>query len=296
MIKWILLGGLVGLLPASLGMTSHQHQLCEGAIAKNSAWIEATAIAENGFTEEMFDAILDRLDEVYRPIIEEMGNEFIIHRDWEDGTVNAFARQEGNRFIISMFGGWARHEENTAPGFITVACHEVGHHLGGAPRKGQNSHWPSTEGQSDYYAQLKCMRKVLDGASESQLEAMGMDDFEIDEEVIDACDGVFSYSNEQEFCYAGAMGGKSFARLNWSFTGDSEPNYETPDERIVDKTSDFHPASQCRFDTFFNGALCDVDPDVETDFDDDQMGVCNRFEGDEVGVRPLCWFKPQEES
>ena len=56
-----------------------------------------------------------------------------------------------------MFGGLARHKLVTPDGFALVACHEMGHHLGGAPRRGG---WASNEGQSDYYATTKCARRI----------------------------------------------------------------------------------------------------------------------------------------
>jgi len=40
------------------------------------------------------------------------------------------------------------------------------------------------------------------------------------------------------------------------------PRYDTPDPKIVAQTSDRHPGTQCRLDTYFSGA------------------------------RPLCWYKP----
>ena len=34
------------------------------------------------------------------------------------------------------------------------------------------------------------------------------------------------------------------------------PTFATPDPAVVPKTSDAHPAIQCRMDTIFQGAIC----------------------------------------
>jgi Zn-dependent protease with chaperone function len=54
-----------------------------------------------------------------------------------------------------MFGGLARDPLVTKDGFSAVICHEIGHHIAGAPRKGFS--WASNEGQADYFATTKCL-------------------------------------------------------------------------------------------------------------------------------------------
>ena len=68
----------------------------------------------NGITEETFNEILDKVEDLYTPIIEEFGATLDVVRNWESGTVNAYARQVGTSWQISMFGGLARHETITA--------------------------------------------------------------------------------------------------------------------------------------------------------------------------------------
>jgi len=63
-----------------------------------------------------------------------------------------------------MFGGLARHETMTPDGFATVVCHELGHHLGGVPKKFSwfGNSWASNEGQADYFGIMKCLRKMFE--------------------------------------------------------------------------------------------------------------------------------------
>jgi hypothetical protein len=53
-----------------------------------------------------------------------------------------------------------------------------------------------------------------------------------------------------------------------------------------------HPATQCRLDTYFEGALCEkspMEPMSNTDF---HGGSCTQDQGARIGYRPRCWFAP----
>ena len=69
------------------------------------------------------------------------------------------------------------------------------------------------------------------------------------------------------------------------------PDFSTPDAKVVSKTDDNHPAYQCRLDTYFQGAICEMDEATEVSDTDEKAGVCHQSSMT-VGVRPLCWFKP----
>jgi hypothetical protein len=116
---------------------------------------------KSGITEAQFHNMIDRVAAVYAPIITDMGAKLNVIRDWENGTVNAFASRSGDVWNVKMFGGLARHKTVTPDGFALVMCHEVGHHVGGAPKYGGGNDWASNEGQSDYFGTLKCLEKFL---------------------------------------------------------------------------------------------------------------------------------------
>src|SRR5690606_31589808 len=73
----------------------------------------------------------------------------------------------------------------------------------------------------------------------------------------------------------------------------NEVSFEEKDLAVVAETFTRHPKAQCRLDTYFAGALCDNLMPVSNSNSKD--GMCNRSEGDSVGVRPLCWFAPDAE-
>jgi hypothetical protein len=63
----------------------------------------------------------------------------------------------------------------------------------------------------------------------------------------------------------------------------------------VSKTSDSHPATQCRLDTYIQGALCEKSYTEEIGQQDEVSGVCHGSLGMKTGLRPRCWFKPTVE-
>lgn len=248
-----------------------------------------------GITEAEFNGVIDAVEKVYAPIVKAKGGNLVVHRNWKDGTVNAYAdRQDGN-WNVSMFGGLARHKETTIDGFMLVVCHELGHHIGGAPKIG-GTEWASNEGQSDYYATLKCARNVL--AHEKNLHALPA--LDAPDEVRVACRAKFKIDNEAALCIRGAMGGLSLARLLANLGGARSekdmPLFTTPDTSKVSETDDSHPEAQCRLDTYYSGATCEVDASVDVDNGDPTLGTCSQEKGAKGSYRPRCWYAPQADN
>lgn len=270
----------------------------EGIVEENDLYITSFAEETNDMTEEDFNKILDRIEAIYSPIIKARSKTLIIERKWEDGTVNAYARQSGGKWYISMFGGLARHQTITKDAFTLVACHEIGHHLGGAPRIGRR--WASNEGQSDYFASLKCMRKFMENDKNEKIALK----LKAPAYVKESCSLKHQHSNDISMCIRNSMAGLSLGNLFSALSRSSKKiKFATPDKREVKKTNDRHPPSQCRLDTYFQGALCEIDHYVDVSAKDFKVGTCSR-EGDLneenffqlqssiAGYRPLCWFQP----
>ena len=72
-----------------------------GIVEDNGLWISKDAKSISTITEEEFNSILDRIEEMYNPIIAEFGATLDVKRNWTDGTVNAYARQLGSTWEIS---------------------------------------------------------------------------------------------------------------------------------------------------------------------------------------------------
>ncbi len=263
-----------------------------GIVEDNNLWIPSNVKSVNSISETEFNDIIDKIEAIYAPIIAERGKTLVIERKWEDGTVNAYAQQSGNTWRVSMFGGLARHETITRDGFATVVCHELGHHLGGAPKKSSwfgGTSWASNEGQADYFGTSKCLRKFMENDDNTSI----MSEVEVPAVATEACAKNFSNENEYAMCLRGSMAGMSLANLFRALRSmTTELKFDTPDPAVVTTTNHNHPAPQCRLDTYFQGALCTVDAYTDVSKDDANIGTCNRSENFETGLRPLCWFKP----
>jgi hypothetical protein len=247
---------------------------------ENSMWIDADDKTAN-MTEATFNRIMDEVNAVYAPIVAKKGAKLVFERNWKDGTVNAYASQTGKVWKVAMFGGLARSKEVTEDGFAMVVCHELGHHLGGAPKYG-DADWASNEGQSDYWATLKCFRKVYGTQDSVKVLAAVV----VPETVKSQCSKAFNKENDIALCIRSSMGGISLATL-LAFGG-TTPTVDTPDSSVVSSTQDAHPEAQCRLDTYFAGALCGVSADVDVSATDVKIGSCMSGKAS----RPLCWFKP----
>lgn len=256
-------------------------QVCDGFLPPNNLRIPIGDVNALGIDEAAFDAVLTRVESIYAPIFAAKGKKLRVNRKWPDDTVNANAMQFNDTWVVNMYGGLARHKAVTAEGFALVACHEIGHHIGGYPKT--DALWPTNEGGSDYFATLKCLRRVFTGNEDtSKLHPVA----------VKACAAAHAAATDRKFCEVGALAGQSIAALFQNLRGQpAPPSYSTPDPTVVAKTSDSHPDTQCRLDTYYAGALCSK-PLSEEQVDGAPItGACTATQGFSVGLRPKCWYK-----
>lgn len=262
----------------------------EGFVPKNNLKIMVGDKAAAGITEAQFNAIIDRIEPMYAPIVAQAGGQLKVIRNWTDGTVNAYAEQIGTEWQVQMFGGLARHKTITEDGFALVVCHEIGHHIGGAPRYYNNTDWAANEGQADYFSTSKCLRRVWLADDNAAIVAAMTD---VPKTLVDACELNWGRSTDKALCIRGGMAGMSvanlFAALAWQIR---LPKFETPDPKVVAATNDNHPATQCRLDTYFQGALCEKSFSEDFSMAEEVQGSCHKTTGQTIGLRPLCWHKP----
>ena len=277
-----------------------------GFLPENDLYIPAGIKGINtGITEAQFNSAIDKVETIYAPIISSMGAKLNIQRKWDDGTVNAYASQSGKTWTVAMFGGLARHKTITEDGMALVVCHEVGHHIGGAPKKGGStsgggwwggssggvSSWASNEGQADYFATLKCLRKAFLNDNNTAIVAA----MNVPKSLTDACKKTTKGDKEDSaLCIRTSMAGKSVANLFSDLSKLPEAKFETPDAKVVSSTDDNHPKAQCRLDTYFQGSLCDVSMNEDVSQKEEVKGTCHGTLGHKIGTRPLCWFKPSK--
>ena len=289
MFKNILLVVSLALILTTINVFACDENGKSGFMPENDLNISVDAKNANTMTEERFNEIIDKVDKYYAPIVNSLGGKLSWARNWNDGTVNASAQRQGKTYKVNMYGGLARHELVTDDGFALVVCHELGHHLGGAPKIGSfMSKWASNEGQSDYFATLKCFRRVFE--SENNLNVVSQ--MNVPAEVTKSCEANFTLANDVALCERSAMGGLSLANLLGSLRGTTNVDFNTPDTSTVARTNNAHPAAQCRLDTYFQGAICELNYTDDLDNKDPNKGTCNRVANQKDGLRPLCWYAP----
>ncbi|MCO4793457.1 MAG: hypothetical protein KC493_07090 [Bacteriovoracaceae bacterium] len=287
--KGILVATMVAL--ASLGSSIACDMHGESGIVENNNMNIPVGVKNAGMTEAEFDSAIDKVEAIYAPIISARGKTLEVIRKWDDGTVNAYAQQVGNTWKVSMFGGLARHATITADGFALVVCHEVGHHIGGLPKKKSwwSSSWASNEGQADYFGTMKCLRKYMENDDNITMMANAT----VPAVVTEKCESNFQNAADIAMCQRGALAGLSLGNLFRALRNlDAPLKFDTPDPKVVTATNDNHPAPQCRLDTYFQGSLCEKDAYTDVSDSDANKGVCNRVDQHQEGIRPLCWYKP----
>jgi hypothetical protein len=260
--------------------------LCRGFLPENDLRIEVGSRNDRGINQVEFNSVLDTVEKIYAPIVAERGATLVISRKWEDATVNAYAQQQGKKWMVSMFGGLARHEAITQDGFALVACHEIAHHLGGAPKM---QGWATIEGQSDYAGNLKCLRQVFANDSSKSFTRPPADD----PIAVAACDNAFPAQQDKTICVRGVMAGKSVSALFKQLSnGPKDAQLDTPDPAVVTTMQTSHPKTQCRLDTYFQASQCVRTVSENLSDTDLFAGTCNLKTGQSLGLRPRCWYKP----
>lgn len=165
-----------------------------------------------------------------------------------------------------------------------IFCHELGHILGGAPFIEEfpgDARKISTEGQADYFASAKCMKRLI---KEEDYEYFYIP-VSISLDLVDrGCEdrkcqliSYFSYETLELFS--------------------SEQDFRVDDfaDNTVDYTYAYKNSNQCRLDTFISGAICPVDENLNFSNESQSKNACHWRSLDtffRLGARPNCWFRP----
>ena len=223
------------------------------SLVESHVYVAERSKFDNGFQKERYEILIKKLHEVYDPIIKAEGGVFQTLTDWTDGAVNMWAFRLGNEYWLEIPGGMARYHLINEEAFLTSLCHELGHLLGGEPKKGNIS----LEGQSDYFATYDCIDQLL---SEIDQEKLLMEESEINS----IC--IMEQKGDVEFCQRAMAGAKSLTSYYAELEKVSFPQLSTPSAVKVSSTLTRHPPAQCRLDTLKAGYFGEP--------------------------RPRCWFKP----
>ncbi len=240
-----------------------------------------------------YQRLLDDFIFHFAPIVVNSGGELKIRYDLNSDSLNAYASRQGRDWIITLKGGLFKSKKVDEEILSMILCHELGHHIGGDPYKFPEEHergWISVEGQSDYFAANIC-GKTWFRFKDNELYIKNK---KITSTMKLGCREQNLSSSDNAMClrmsYLSAKMSKFMAALSRGRRGQREPTpkLETPDSSVVSRTLIKHPKSQCRIDTYFQGALCKkifIAPDSNNL---NCLDYLSRFSG----ARPRCWFAP----
>lgn len=268
-------------------VSTYEHDdLCAGFAPKNDMNIPVPIdglASASGLSEGAYNAAIDWFERVATEKILGPGQSLKVNRKWSSGEVNAFAYKYGPTMFIDLHGGLARHPYMTMDGLIMVACHELGHHLGGAPIGRGNM---AVEGQSDYYATLKCFRQMFsDDENSNWVNQNTAEDI-----VVESCGQSFSDAANQYACERAFAASLAISSVLADVSNRPAVSFDQHDDSEVEKTYGGHPDPQCRLDTYTQGAVCDRPVGEMTSPSDYRQGTCTEEAGYSFGYRPHCWF------
>ena len=241
-------------------------------------------------TENDVSELAVKLRAAFLDDFKKMGKTLNVEVRWDESRVDAYAtRDDNDNAVIVLFGGMIRHPLMTRDAVMAVLCHELGHYMGGAPRahRGQSTKlsWASTEGQADYFATSKCMRRIYKGDSENE-NLVAKQSIAKQQLLKGVC--------QTSECSRSILAGEDFARVYANVKWESEPAIYTPDPTKVSQTYEQHGSSQCRLDTFVAGAKCQIAPQKQFDPIDATVNACTWNKSDQTeGARPRCWYAPR---
>ena len=247
-------------------------------------------------TENDFWEVIHRLQELYPPVKSAGGIKPMIVGKWNDGLYSPYTRILGSVWSVRVPGGHARLPTMNADSLALVICHELGHFLGGEPKRvwetrgllGEKERLlVSVEGQADYFAASECLKRYFEVDSNNQEIVASM---RVPDIVRENCAKVFSDKEKNAICQRGVMAGYVFANTLRVNAGMEEiVSFSLSNTREVTDTLHGYPDIQCRFVTYFQGGLCDKEVMVDSDY---RGNSCAGIEGSTLGRRPSCWFAP----
>lgn len=214
-------------------------------------------IHADAISHQHFDLAIDKVLKHYGPAVKALGYTLVFNRLWDDPTVNSDTTTQGSNWVINSYGGLARYRGmDTVQAYAAVACHELGHHMGGAPLF---SDWSgmSVEGEADYWSEKDCMKGIGYGPKTAAGAALALS--------------------------------KVLADLG----REPVPSSSTPDATVQTTTEEDHPNSQCRLDTYLSAIACPARGPMSDN--DPTVNACYTYPTDSTygsGSRPRCWFAP----
>lgn len=245
--------------------------------------------SRNAITEKDFRSLIDRVRKVYDPVFAARGYEveYLLYWDVEDGNAMTSEAKDKKKAFFLFAGGLLRSRYMTKDSFLFVACHEIGHHLGGFPKEKKNP-WCSVEGQADYFANLRCMKEIFKGDPENKKARK----LSLPRAIREKCRRMYSDEESINICLRSTKAGEDAMRFLQAKQSGKDADASLLNRVLppAEETIQRYPDHACRAETAFQGAICDRVGELSDT--DETVGTCHLKNGDSMGLRPACWFKP----
>lgn len=273
-------------------LVSSTIQACEhGFFPQNDLFI--TAYSENPIAKNAKSANLVQLvGKIYIPIFKQFNKKLQINFKLENTAVNAYAtRDDSNNPVINISGGMVNHKLLTQDGLALILCHELGHFLGGEPKKlrgrSTKKSWSSAEGQADYFAVANCIKKVFRQLPEtfSTEKNNSLNKNEKEARMQAEADSVCKTPMCRRVAFASLNVTEVYASIDFY---SRELSLVYADNYTVYQTVYGHPNPQCRLDTMIAALQCPNAESIEFKDGDPISGACSNPEF----RRPRCWYYP----
>lgn len=256
--------------------------------------LAAAAISSTGPWQQQ---VIKEIESIYLPAQSELGLNLKFQIDNDSTSEYAKAERDGSNAVVTVSSIMLASPRLSPDGLRMIICHELGHVLGGFPRRHVPMEWSgsvahdglsetSSEGQADYYASLVCFRRVVAGQNHTSLLPIKP----LPTRAVKLCNASHGAQTEAALiCLRAAAAADNMLQL----TKDFAISFESPNDKIAEKLiSDSYPDRQCRLDTFLSGAICKTPIQTDKsglalDFNNSNLNECAQTEG----RRPPCWYR-----
>jgi hypothetical protein len=255
-----------------------------------SARLQATP---ERFSPAELEGLKTEFARVYTEEFAQLGGPFKVNFFRSIPSLYSFATIKNGSYEVAIMGGNLDKRVMDLDSLRLLVCHEIGHFLGGAPKRilldpTEDQPWNSVEGAADYYASLKCMKRVL----KDQDHAVVLEGREVRDAITTPCRTRYENQDDQSLCIRSALAAEKLS-LFFAISAQSTlvPQVETPDTSRVERTRFEHPPLQCRLDTYWAGILCPVPTNQSLDDKNPNRGACQEAADGLPQARPPCWFR-----
>ncbi|MFL5815202.1 MAG: ImmA/IrrE family metallo-endopeptidase [Bdellovibrionia bacterium] len=192
------------------------------------------------------------------PEVSALGLTFEIEHDADNPEYFGGCSLNRPHYSITIGADLVKKPGFTQDAYASILCHELGHLLGGAPRKDSSENsWSSTEGQADYYAASVCMKKMMSATPivASDLEKLSRADRDLAHAL---CAGKYPDAPSRDICVRTIDAGVVLLRdiYEWiKYPGLPQPSLDQHAKPLAPGEKINYPSLQCRLDTIVAGAL-----------------------------------------